>query len=256
MKIGVVQVKNSTSIEGNFNTIKNALSIYEKNHVDLILFPECSLSGFSAKMRECTYNLISDHLSVIEDWAHNNNTYVFLPTALKENEEIFNTGFILGGSTPLRFYKVGLTGSEKGFFSAPSDTSRKVFDIKGQKVAVLICYEAQMDPWRFFKDGDVDIILWPGYWGWEKEDRWDELKTDGGVNPIFDNMNLWKRPLIQSNFAFNELAEHRSSGPNGLSMFVNQDNTLFAQGDYQSEACYQIEIENNVIIGFSIVGKL
>lgn len=54
INIGVAQLTNSTDIEKNFNSITSFLSRFEKEKVDAILFPECSLSGFSSKMRQCT----------------------------------------------------------------------------------------------------------------------------------------------------------------------------------------------------------
>ncbi len=54
INIGVAQLTNSTDIEKNFNSITSFLSRFEKEKVDVILFPERSLSGFSSKMRQCT----------------------------------------------------------------------------------------------------------------------------------------------------------------------------------------------------------
>lgn len=146
-----------------------------------------------------------------------------------------------------RFYKLGLTDSEKGFFSLPQEETKKVFRIKSYNIAILICFEAQVSPWEFFGKGEADLILWPGYWGWEKHDTWNKHKKDDELNLIFQNMEEWRKPLIQANFAFNDLSDHRDSGPHGLSMFVNSDNTLFSQGDFDSESCYQIAVEDNYI---------
>ena len=75
-------------------------------------------------------------------------------------------------------------------------------------------------------------------------------------NLIFENMKKWKRPLIQSNFAFNDLADHRGAGPHGLSMFVNSDNSLYQNGDFDSESCYEVHISNNKIQNCQKIGDL
>jgi hypothetical protein len=75
-----------------------------------------------------------------------------------------------------------------------------------------------------------------------------EFKNNSEENGIYRNMQQWRRPLLQSNFAFNDLADYRASGPHGLSMFVNSDNSLRGQGGFDLEACYRIGIKNNEIV--------
>ncbi len=255
IKIGVSQIKNSTRVEENFSSIMKALNHFQLTDTDLIIFPECSLSGFSAKIKECTLDLVRDYLSEIEKWSKDHNKFVILPTAIVD-QKIYNTGFIFGNNMIERFYKLGLTDSEKTFFTVPEVSTKKIFCIKEYKVAILICFEAQMDPWTYFKEGEADLILWPGYWGWEKEDSWHDFKREGEPNLIHQNMKKWRRPLIQSNFAFNDLEDHRSSGPHGLSMFIDKDNSLFFQAEADKESCYQITIDNGVIENCVKVGDL
>ncbi len=38
------------------------LTHFEEKEIDLILFPECSLSGFSSKIKDCTIDLITPYL--------------------------------------------------------------------------------------------------------------------------------------------------------------------------------------------------
>ena len=256
LKIGVTQLKNSTSIEDNFNSIMGSLALFEKSDMDLILFPECSLSGFSAAMKECTLDLIQPYLSEVESWSQKYQKHVALPTALVEGNKIFNTGFLFGDDDIQRFYKLGLTESEQNFFSIPDKKTKKVFNIKGYNVAMIICYEAEMDPWKFFAEDEVDVILWPGYWGWNKGDTWQEYKKDNEACLIYKNVTIWNRPIIQSNFAYNDLSDYRDTGPHGMSMFVNSDNTLAGCGDYNSESCYEVHISNTEIKTAQKIGEL
>ena len=245
--IGIAQIKNSVEIEDNFTAVKKALSLFQETETDLILFPECSLSGFSSKMKNCKLEDIQKYLDEIQEWTRKHSKSVVLPTAL-HTDKIYNSGFIFTNGECTQFYKTGLTTSEEKFFSRPALSTKKIFRIKNHNIAILICFEAQMDPWSFFGNGDVDIILWPSYWGWEKQDTWQEFKNNGEENEIYRNMQLWKRPLLQSNFAFNDLGDYGASGPHGLSMFINSDNSLREQGGFELEECYRIVIENNEIV--------
>jgi hypothetical protein len=111
-----------------------------------------------------------------------------------------------------------------------------------------------MNPYEYFNKGSVDVILWPGYRGWTKEDSWSSNKNNGEENRIFKNMREWRVPLIQSNFEFNGLNDYRASGPHGLSMVVNSDNQLMGQGGFEKEACYLMALEK--IYGLKNIGTL
>ncbi len=256
LKIGVSQIKNSTEINENFTSIKKSLQVFEKTAVDLILFPECCLSGFSAKIKDCTAQVIKEYLDYVERWSLRTGKQVILPTALKEQDAIYNTGFFFQAEKVHRFYKLGLTESESSFFSVPKKQTQKVFKVKNYNIALLICFEAEQAPWKYFKEGEVDVILWPGYWGWVAEDTWQEHKNSNEENLIYKNMKQWKCPLIQSNFAYNELEDFRESGPHGLSVFVNNDNQLVKQGRLDDECCYEITVEDKVITNCLMIGRV
>jgi predicted amidohydrolase len=161
---------------------------------------------------------------------------------LKSGEAIYNTGFCFQNGDVDQFYKLSLTESEKNFFSIPDHPTSKVFNVKGFKLGLLICFEAEISPYQNFDEGSVDVILWPGYWGWTMDDNWSSHKKNGEENKIFKNMSEWKIPLIQANFSFNDLNDYRASGPHGLSVFVNSDNQLMGQGGFEEEAYYLIAL--------------
>lgn len=242
INIGVAQIRNCVDVEENFHTIMKCLNSFEMYRPDLILFPECALSGFSSKIKDSTLDSFRAFLDEVSHWSKKNEVAVFLPTALK-SDFIYNTGFFFQDGSSEQFFKIGLTESEKQFFSLPTNKTSRVFNIKGCRVGLLICFEAEMNPFQYFDKGSVDLILWPGYWGWTKDDTWNSNKPNGEENKIFTNMNEWKVPLIQSNFAFNDLSDSRASGPHGLSMFVNPDNKLKGQGGFEEEACYLIVLD-------------
>lgn len=241
LKVGIAQIRNSVEVEENFRTIKSCLKAFEANKPDVILFPECALSGFSSKIKDCTLDVIRSYLDVVDSWSKQNDTAVFLPTALKSNN-IYNTGFCFQNGSIQQFHKVGLTESEKKFFSIHDVPHSKIFHLNGYRIGLLICFEAEMKPWEYFPSGSVDLILWPGYWGWSKDDVWDITKSNGEENKVFKNMLEWKVPLIQSNFAFNDLNDYRKSGPHGLSVFISSDNSVAGRGEYEEESCYLIEV--------------
>jgi predicted amidohydrolase len=136
---GIAQIPNSSDLDRNFRTIFSMLERFEHTEVRLVVFPECSLSGFTAQMQTCTPVRLEPYFLQIETWVAKSGIEVVLPTAISDNGRIFNSGrwFRAHGRTP--FFKIGLTESEKKYFSIPEDTHPKVFVSNGFRFAVLIC---------------------------------------------------------------------------------------------------------------------
>jgi predicted amidohydrolase len=238
LNIGIAQIKNSIDVQTNFDSIWRFLDLFKSNHVDLILFPECALSGFSASIKNCSLDSLESYLSKISDWAFESGIDVVLPTAIMDGK-IYNSGFIFTSDKRVQFHKLGLTESEKQFFSTPEIESKKKFHCKNYSYGLLICMEAQQEPWRYFSNSEVDFILWPGYWGWDEKDQWTPQNEE---NLVFKNSIEWRKPLIQSNFAFNDSGDLRK-GPKGLSVVIDQSNQLAFRGSHESESGFIVTLK-------------
>lgn len=231
--VGIAQTPNSLDLEKNFNSILSLLSRFEQKDVELIVFPECSLSGFSAKMKECTLDTLKPYYEKIHHWVRETGIEVLLPTAIVCDGKIYNSGWWFKGNEVLSFYKTGLTDSEKNFFSIPEVNHPKIIATKGFNFAILICFEAEHSPWTYFQPGEADAILWPGYWGWKLDSSWSAEKEPGKPNRIFSNVNQWKLPVLQANFAYNDLEGHKGAGPEGLSFIIDSNNNLVWRGRHK-----------------------
>jgi hypothetical protein len=110
-------------------------------------------------------------------------------------------------------------------------------EVNGFKFITFICMEAQELFNIYFNNEDVDFRVWSGHWGWSKNDTWKAIKNDGGCCLVYSNMLKWQRPLIQTNFAYNDSLDFRGNGPHGVSMIVNSDNSHFNNGAIDQESC-------------------
>lgn len=244
LSIGVAQTKNSTDVRENFKSIVDLLKKFESQKVDLALFPECALSGCSAKMKTCTSEFLSEFTLSIQSWVNDTGINVILPTAIVEDEKVYNAIFWFSRGQVNRYFKTGLTPSERMFFSVPNNAPKKIIQIKETRLAILVCREAQDEPWTHFSNGEADIILWPGYWGWTKNDKWTSELTSGEHNSVLENMKSWQVPLIQSNFAFNDLEGYSGPGPIGKSVVIDSKNRLIHRGDENKEHAFVVTIES------------
>jgi predicted amidohydrolase len=243
LKIGVAQTQNSIEIEENFTSIASFLKCFEKTDVQLVVFPECALSGFSAKIKECSIDRLHPHLESVRHWSLRTGIQVVLPTAIFEQGQVYNSGFWIHGNEIRRFQKLGLTESEERFFSVAPDNRQKVFEVNGYKCALLICREAQLPAATYFAPGEADLVLWPGYWGWTAQSIWGPLSEENRPNSVFENMSLWKTPIIQANFARNNLGDTRSTGPEGLSVVVDESNILQYRAPQKQESAFVVTLD-------------
>ena len=235
MKIASVQIPNSLKVEDNFDNILSSLKSAVDAGCELVVFPECSLSGFTSEMKKCSMNFLKPFLDQIREISFQQNMTVVLPSAYVEGEKVYNAVFIFDSNEVTIQYKIGLTESEQRFFSIPENKHSKIFIAKGIRIAILVCFEAQMDPYSFIKEGECDLILWPGYISSGEKKGWDNLEK----NEVYQNMTYWKVPLVQSNFSFNDLSIGKDRGPDGHSIVLNKNNNLLQRGKYQ---------ENDIII--------
>lgn len=248
INVGLTQIDNSTCFETNMENIMKCLHLFSQTEADLVVFPECSLSGFSAKIAEATRETLTPYLDRVQEWSVANKKAVMLPTAYKVDDQVFNSGFLFNGTSREQFYKIGLTDSEKKFFSLPQHYKKQIFEVSGYKFIPLICLEAQLATFEYFSQGEVDFILWPGYWGWDRDDQWSMLKKYQSPNEVYQNCERWQVPLLQSNFSKNVLNDGRSEGPHGLSFIINADNSVAFQASYEQQECFLTTIDNKKVI--------
>lgn len=140
MRIASVQMPNSLRIEDNFNSVMNALGTVIKARCDLVVFPECSLSGFTSEMKKCSMDFLSSFLDQVKEMSFQNDLTVVLPSAYVKDEKVYYAIFIFDSNKLTIQYKIGLTESEKRFFSIPEKSSSKVFTAKGIRIGVLVCF--------------------------------------------------------------------------------------------------------------------
>jgi predicted amidohydrolase len=156
---------------------------------------------------------------------------------------VYNSGFWFRGNAISRFQKIGLTDSETKFFSVSPQHRQKVFVLNGYRCALLICREAQQASAEYFTPGEADLVLWPGYWGWTAQSVWGPLSEEKIPNLVFENMSHWKVPLIQANFSGNNMGDARSSGPEGLSVVVDESNILRYRAPQKQESAFVVTVD-------------
>jgi len=246
MQIGVCQIDNCTDVGANQ---KKILSYTDKlsGLCDLILFPECALTGFSPHMTLESSEL-EPFLGLLKKRAIDTSTTIVLPSGLPKGELMYNAAFVLhADGTQSLLYKEGLTDSEKRFFT-PGRNATRYIQVGKQRVVVMFCMEAAEPAWTFLEEeAECDAILWPGYWGWKEKIQWD-ASLNKMSKQVYENMKVWKTPLIQCNFSANDASDKRASGPEGLSVVVDENNCLVYHAANKKESVFVVSCKERICV--------
>lgn len=226
--VGLVQLPNDTNIDANARRALRALDALA--HVDLLVFPEAFLTGFSAKLEACDLASLRPHLDLLQEAATRHGVCVVLPSALQDGDAWANMGWVMSEAGRQRFEKVGLTASERQFFRPAPDPGARMFSCRGVRCGLVLCREVGDDPGAYWDAAELDVLLWPGYCRWEDAEVWGEHgRSDMGAD-AYRAMQVWARPLLQANFCANAGTDPRARGPNGRSCVVSSRNVLVHQG--------------------------
>ena len=117
----------------------------EDKQVDLLLFPECFLSGYildETYMASCAYDFESkEFATILEQLAHVKPTLVFGVGEKKEGK-LFNSAVAVNRGKVVGLYrKTHLIDPNELFFTP--GTEYPIFEINGLKYGINICYDAQ-----------------------------------------------------------------------------------------------------------------
>lgn len=171
MRIAIVQMPMSWTVEENTRSIVEYLAEAKTRGADVAVFPECATTGFHRRVPEQTsrsgiqqaIRRIQTQCAALELPALFGTP--FFSTA--ESSLIWNAAVVIGclGEVLAVSPKVGLTKSEHTFFHAGS--ARPVFTLGSVSCAVLLCREVRDAEHVRSSLSGVRVVFWPGAIAWD-----------------------------------------------------------------------------------------
>lgn len=143
MKIAAAQITPTVGdIEKNIQIHKKWIEIAATRHVDFIVFPELSITGYSARRASDMASHASDsQFNEIQEFANAYNITVAIGLPLKSEQGTqIGLGVYQPSSTPESYAKQILDPDEIPYFTRGKE--EKIFDVHGVKLAPAICYES------------------------------------------------------------------------------------------------------------------
>jgi predicted amidohydrolase len=179
MQIGIVQMYLSTDVAQNTQKILGFMKQASERGIDLLCFPECSLTGYIVDHNKIGMDDIRKGISDIQRSADKHNISVIVGTSWQANNNninknknvdgdddtdsnkriIYNTAVVIRPHSKIKLYfKNDLTDYDKNYFSKGNRTI--TFKVKDIKCSVLICHD-QNNPLLAAKyRNSIDILFY------------------------------------------------------------------------------------------------
>ncbi|MEW7864659.1 carbon-nitrogen hydrolase family protein [Aeromonas diversa] len=166
MKIGIVQMRMSWTLDSNFQTISE--HVINLENLDILIFPELALTGFHRNIRnELVQHKISQSIEALCELARKHKTTILFGAPTIESTNIYNSYLCINerGKLTAQWHKAGLTPSESHVFK--KGMGRKVIKLGKQSVSTFICREVEDVEWFISQMGThiLQYVVWPSYIG-------------------------------------------------------------------------------------------
>lgn len=183
MKIGAYQFAVTGNLEGNAKIIENVVIKAAEAGVKLLLFPECSLTGYPPRdiknSAVVDFRKVSYVFEYLQRLVNERGISVVLGAITEERGKRFNSAVVFRpGQEKLIYSKRALWGWDQDNFS-PGDQSG-IFEIEGWKVGVRICFEVRFP--EYFRElyrerTDLNLILFYDVADHDDPERYELIKA-------------------------------------------------------------------------------
>ena len=183
MKIGAYQFAITGDINHNFDIIKKAVIEAYGQGVKLIVFPECSLTGYPPRDIESSAQVDFEQLNIVykdlQVLADNNDIYIIVGSITQAEDQYFNSAIVFSPNKDFVVYnKRALWGWDRDNFTVGNENG--IIEIDGWQIGIRICFEVRFP--EFFRElykenTDLNVILFYDVADFDDEGRYDLIKS-------------------------------------------------------------------------------
>jgi len=164
MRIAAYQFAVSNDINSNYKEIVSAIHNAKSNSVQLVIFPECSLTGYPPRdiqhSSEVDFDLVEFKCSEFQKLADEDDISFIIGTIYRDNG-IRNRAILFQPGKSCEFYdKKALWGWDKeNFISGREDG---IFEVDGISIGVRICFEIRFPEYfrqLYRRKTDLNVVL-------------------------------------------------------------------------------------------------
>ena len=182
MKIAAYQFEISQDILKNYSEIENAIIEAKKQEVDLIVFPECCLTGYPPRdiprAGLVNFELVSETCTKIQKLSNELQISVLIGTIYKDNNQIYNRAVLFRTEMKTSHYdKRALWGWDKDNFSVGEN--KGIVEFGDIKIGIRICFEVRFpEHFRelYTEKTDINIVMFYDVSDYDDLDRYQMIK--------------------------------------------------------------------------------
>jgi predicted amidohydrolase len=141
LQVAAAQLKFRQTIPENVEVICALIANAARNGSDVVLFPECALTGYNVDFRQFARNEVARGLNHISAAAKSNRCHVLIGAPTFERGKRFNSLLLFDrqGRERFRYHKIHLTARDAKFFTPGNCVA--FFHIAGVPCTAIICHE-------------------------------------------------------------------------------------------------------------------
>ena len=182
MRAALYQFAVTGDVKENIACLKKAVKEAASEKADLIVFPECALSGYPSRdipdSKSCDFNLLSEGLKELKNLSEAHNIHILVGSIVHE-EKYYNRAYLLAPGKDAEYYdKRALYGWDEENFERGE--RKGIFNIGDLKIGVRICFEVRFPEYfrELYKAGcDLDIVLFNDVSDTDDIDRYNLIKS-------------------------------------------------------------------------------
>lgn len=182
IRLAVYQFGVSYDVQQNLTVIKGAVRQAVEEKADIIVFPECALTGYPSKdikAADIDTDAAEDALKDIKEMSDGPGISILVGTVVRNGNEYHNRAYLFVPGKPQIWYdKRALYGWDEENFKPGIE--KGIFDINGVKIGVRICFEVRFPEYfrELYRAGtDLDIVLFYDVSDKEDENRYRMIKS-------------------------------------------------------------------------------
>lgn len=183
MRVGAYQFAVTGNADNNFLIIKDAIRQADEQNIELLVFPECALTGYPPRdfrdIAEVDFdrlNILYDEIQKLSDTC---NMCILIGTITRCKKSFYNSALIFIPNKKIQIYnKRALWGWDKDNFIVGNDSGIVAF--QDWKIGIRICYEIRFP--EFFRElykehTDINIVLFNDVSESDNIVRYDMIKS-------------------------------------------------------------------------------
>lgn len=162
------------NIEANIEKMKLWVEKYA-NQVDIVVFPEMFLTGFSMNVESCSISPQHSSISSISQIAQKNNVAIAGSVMTVEDSSYYNRFYFFHANGTISTYNkrhLFRMANEHEYFTAGNE--RKLIEHRQNFIMPAICYDLRFPVW-LRNNNQYDILLIVANWPHARIEAWEKL---------------------------------------------------------------------------------